>query len=431
MKILLIITPFYPSQTPNTLRWIPIIEYFESKEIETTVLTTKNRGSNHNLTLSSEVHEAGYNTLLDWLYFTLKVKRRRNLPSSDSEFSEPSFFSKLTQWFIDKTWRKTYWPDGSQLFYRPGLKKAKQIISDKKITHVISVGLPFTCHLIASTLKEVYPYLHWHQDIEDPFSYSEEFWVNNFDRYRQKNIEAERKAFELSDSISVTNPRAKSKYELLFPKYAHKLCVIYPMFAKTKSTSKIDLDLASDKIHIAYFGSFYERVRSPEPLLSLLERIQKINAEEFHKFHFHFFGQQNRFSLPIFKFFESLQGQITLHGLKDRDYCIAAMSEVDFLINIGNITDYHLPSKVVDFLYCNKPLINVISSKDDATIPLLAGKIETCKLFINEKDGVFLAEKLWSFINRKRIATLPSVDNISNYNTEIIAEKYLETMQTV
>ncbi|MDA8693518.1 hypothetical protein N9L92_05585 [Saprospiraceae bacterium] len=431
MKILLIITPYHPSQTPNTLRWIPIIEYYESKGIETTVLTTKNRGShNSKRTLSSKVYEAGYNTLLDWFYFTLNIKRRRHLPSGSNNLSKPSFFSKMMEWFIDKTWRKTYWPDGSQLFYKPGLKKAQEITkNDDQITHVISVGLPFTCHLIAGKLKEAFPYLHWHQDIEDPFSYSEEFWVNNFNRYRKKNIEAERKAFELSDSISVTNPRAKSIYDDLFPEQAYKQSVIYPMSSEFKAAKTIELD--SDKINIAYFGSFYEKVRSPEPLLKLLERLRKDNLREFKKLHFHFFGQQNRFSLPIFKSYESLKDQITLHGLKDRDYSMSAMSKMDFLINIGNTTDYHLPSKVVDFLYHNKPVINILSIKNDAAIPLFEDKIETCNLLVNENDEGQLSEKLLLFINKKRRPSESSDKNISDYTTEVIAEQYLKAMQAV
>ena len=209
MKILLIITPFHPSQTPNTLRWIPIIKYFESKGIVTTVLTTRNRTSqNSKLSLMAQVFEAGYNTLLDWFYFTLNVRRRRNLPGEGHNVLLTSTFFKVTEWIIDKTWRKHYWPDGSQLFLKPGLRQAREIIkNDDEITHLISVGLPFTCHLIAAKLKETYPQLHWHQDIEDPFSFSEEFWVNNFNKYRKKNVEAERKTFDLSNScLLYTSP---------------------------------------------------------------------------------------------------------------------------------------------------------------------------------------------------------------------------------
>ena len=430
MKILLIITPFYPSQTPNTLRWMPIIEYYANKGIETTVLTTKNRvRQNDNIAMNTEVHHAGYNTLLDWLYFTLFIKRRRHLPNQDHETSSTGYIAKFTEWIVDRTWRQYYWPDGSQLFLKPGVQRAQDIIQgDNKITHVISVGLPFTCHLIAYELKKVFPRLHWHQDIEDPFSYSDKFRVNNIRRYRDRNIEAEQKAFRLSDSISVTNPKAKILYDRLFPDQAHKQSVIYPMFSGFNVVSNLDIELDTDKIHVAYFGSFYENVRSPEPLLQILQILSNGNYKGFQKIHFHFFGQQNRFSTPIFNSYNELQGQIILHGLKDRDYCIEVMVKMDYLINIGNTTDYHLPSKVVDFLYSNKPLINILSSKDDAALPLLKDKIEMCNLFINEVDKRQLAEKLYLFICKERVESQVSEDNITQYKTEVIAEQYLKAM---
>jgi hypothetical protein len=226
----------------------------------------------------------------------------------------------------------------------------------------------------------------------------------------------------------VTNPKAKILYDRLFPDQAHKQSVIYPMFSGFNVVSNLDIELDTDKIHVAYFGSFYENVRSPEPLLQILQILSNGNYKGFQKIHFHFFGQQNRFSTPIFNSYNELQGQIILHGLKDRDYCIEVMVKMDYLINIGNTTDYHLPSKVVDFLYSNKPLINILSSKDDAALPLLKDKIEMCNLFINEVDKRQLAEKLYLFICKERVESQVSEDNITQYKTEVIAEQYLKAM---
>ncbi|MBK9744729.1 MAG: hypothetical protein IPO94_18110 [Saprospiraceae bacterium] len=39
---------------------------------------------------------------------------------------------------------------------------------------------------------------------------------------------------------------------------------------------------------------------------------------------------------------------------------------MDALINVGNTTTYHLPSKIVDYLGANKPIVNLISNDDDS-----------------------------------------------------------------
>ena len=100
MKILLIITPFYPSQTPNTLRWMPIIKYYAQNGIQTTILTTKNRLPKTSDELNGyEVIKTGYNTLLDWFYFTFKVKHRRQLPKNESGINKPKSGNKFLQKF--------------------------------------------------------------------------------------------------------------------------------------------------------------------------------------------------------------------------------------------------------------------------------------------------------------------------------------------
>jgi len=431
LKILLIITPFHPSQTPNTMRWIPIMKYYAKQGIETTVLTTKNRsiGSKNDLK-DYQVYNVGYNTLLDWFYFTFKIKKRRQIPNRNSGVDRPKSGNKLLQKFIDLTWRKFYWPDGSMLFYQPGIKEAIKIVSyDKDITHIVSVGLPFTCHLIASQLKEKYPHLYWHQDIEDPFSYSEEFWVNNFKKYQQNNTDAERKVFELSDSISVTNSRAKQKYETLFHESAHKLSVIHPMFSDYENNISLDLALDNDKIHIGYFGSFYEKVRSPEPLLDFLDYVREHDIDKIEQWHFHFFGQQSRFSIPIFEAYAELKPYIRLHGFYDRDISISAMRQMNVLLNVGNSTDYHLPSKVVDYLYINKPLINIKSIDTDATALFLDNRVDICNLLLQEDNYKALSKTFFAFIDNAKMNTEVSESNIAAYTTEVIGQKYLQAMQ--
>ena len=231
LNILVIISQYHPAQTPNTLRWTPLIEELILRGHHVSILTTKRRGwPDKDERSDVTTYRAGYNTLLDRLYDLLNKKARRNETGTRGA-SGGGILSGLIQRLVDKTWRKTYWPDGSKLFLKPGLKMGRDIIRDEKIDRVISVGLPFTAHLIGQGLKAAEPKLHWHMDIQDPFCYSKEFWVNNFDKYADKNVSAERSAFVTCDSASVTNPVAREKYMELFPEQAHKLSVVPPLFA--------------------------------------------------------------------------------------------------------------------------------------------------------------------------------------------------------
>ena len=315
MKLLLIISQFSPAQTPNTMRWIPLLRFFQDQGHDVYVLTTKRSGQPlESVEDNMAIFRAGYNTLLDFCFDLTKRSNRRNETGNKGYSGTPGLGSVLLEKLVSKTWRKNYWPDGSKLFLKPGIKKGLEIVEDKQISHIISVGLPFTAHLIAQKLKEKNAAINWHMDIQDPFCYSKEFWVNNFKKYSAKNIAAEKAAFHLADSISNTNATADQKYKILFPEAKDKMTIIPPLFALPKSKDNKGLYLFDEKIHLGYFGSFYDGVRSPKPFLDFLLDLHKVDPTLFDKIQIHFFGQQNRFSAPLFSAYPTIRRYFILHG---------------------------------------------------------------------------------------------------------------------
>ena len=425
MNILLIITPYNPAQSPNTLRWVPLVKLLEDKGHTVTILTSK-WSSQKTSAYNDSIHRVGHNTLSDYLSDKRSSKQRRGETGHISN-TQLSPIKKLSEWIIDKTWRKRYWPDGSVLFLKPGIQKGSQLVNEKSITHIISVGLPFTCHLIAQKLKEKHPSLHWHMDIEDPFSYSKEFWVNNFKRYATKNHQAEATAFLLADSINVTNHRAKEKYDRLFAESKTKTEVIPPLFAAYDETKNVELILSRNKIHLAFFGTFYRGVRSPETFLIFLKRLKKYNPSLLSRLQFHFFGSQNTFSTPIFYRYRELKPYLIFHGFVNRDHAISAMKQVDILINFGNTTDYHLPSKVVDYLYVNKPILNLISTPNDSSKVFFENYDDILNLDCN-RVGEEIIRSFSEFVLKKREPASCNKKSVSPYNTEAIGSMYLNAL---
>lgn len=401
MNILLIITPYSPAQTPNTLRWIPIIKHWRTVGYSVTVLTTKWRNSVEFEELDGvDIYRTGYNTLLDWFYNKFSISNRRN-KVGNNKLKKPNIFKRGIEKLVDVFWRKRYWPDGSVLFLKPGKKLGDKLITAKKITHVISVGLPFTNHLICKSLKVKNPKLFWLMDIQDPFSFSDQFWVNNFDKYAIKNIEEEGKCFETADKITVTNDQAYNLYTDLFEMQKEKLFVIPPLISLQESTPKTHKHYDESKINIAYFGSFYEKVRSPFRFLMMLDFILKKHPQKLANAHFHFFGEQNKFSAPIFHMFKQLVPYITHHGYLRRLELSSHVKHMDMLLNFGNQTNYHLPSKVVEYIYFNKPLINIVTIEDDSSYEFLKGKLEILNLKMSKIDVEKNAELFLDFIEKR------------------------------
>lgn len=367
MRILIITVQYYPAVNPNVYRWGAIAEYWKQQGHEVSILCSKRSGSPvEEIRNGISVYRAGHSTLLDWGYNLLGIKNRRGNINNQPDTQKNSSLRKILEKLMDWTWRKFYWPDGSCLWSRPGRKTALQLINKHKFDVVISVGLPFTAHLIGKACKMAHPALKWHMDIEDPFCYSKEFFVNNHRLYNNLNIKAERKAFQLADSISVTVDKALQAYLKHFPFAKSKIRVIPPLFnLKPESEHSGDFSFNSNNIHLCYIGTFYSNVRSPFRLLSIIKAMKALSASKIQKLTFHFFGEINPEALAVFNKFPELTAHFVFHGLVDRKIINSVIQQTDFLINIGNTTHYHLPSKSVDYLMSGKPIINICQTQED------------------------------------------------------------------
>lgn len=366
MRILIVIAQYHPALNPNVYRWSVLAAHWASKGQEVHVLCT--RRSNYPIEEKINgvfVHRAGENSLLDAVYNLGKITRRRGEVGGDA----PQRQGKGRKWlekFIDFTWRQVYWPDGRCLWFFPGRRRLENLLYKQPFDLLVSVGLPFTSHLIAMSGKKRHPSIHWIMDIEDPFCFSEEFYVNNFKLYRSLNYRMEGRAFQLADNVCVTVENARQKYAAIFPQEASKLCVIPPLyFQPAKEEQLFELQKKEGEIHIGFFGAFYRNIRSPESCLDLLQRALEIYPDTAQKIILHFFGEIPVVYQSVFQQYEHLSDHIRLHGLVPKSTAGLAMKQMDILLNISNTTDYHLPSKCVDYIATGLPIINLCHSVND------------------------------------------------------------------
>ncbi len=426
MNILLIISPYLPAQTPNTIRWTALIREFTNKGHKLYVLTTKLAGEeNVSIDKNISTYRTGHHTLLDAFYnFTGKTERR-NI-SSEKRRGNSGMFRRVLEKIVDNTWRRLYWPDGSVLFFKPGKKLARKLIKENEITHVISVGLPYTNHLIAQSLKKENKELIWLMDIQDPFSYSDIFRINNRALYKSKNLKSEESCFQLANKVVVTNQNAKTAYERLFDCSVGKTSVIPPIFAEIAYSQKtINED---EKIRIAFMGNFYENVRSPEAFLDFLSRIDLEDPAILSNYQFHFFGDHGHFVEQVFKRYPMLNDLVYLESYKARSELFEMVSRFDLLINFGNKTNYHLPSKLVDFLFLQKPVINISLLKDDLSNRFLKGRVELMTINLSETDYNENRNNFLDFISRRRRSNTVSLNAVSEYLPAKLAMDYIELL---
>lgn len=364
MKILIISYHFYPENNPRAFRWYEISKQFAAKGIEVDVITNNNGNSSFEMKKGIRIFRVGNSMPNYYKSSKNNFTKNKNILNNIKN----SIYSML-KIIHQYTWKKLYWPDFAFLWYFHGIRKSNSLMINHKYNKIITVSLPFTCHLIGLRLKQKYPDLFWLADSGDPFSFSDLGGINNTSLYKNLNYKFEDKIFQSSDKLTFTTQGTVDQYSKLFPASLSKLIVIPPLVKTYKHKLKmknIFNKTKNDKIILSYFGVLYKDIRNPEGLLFMLDSLINFQNKLKFKIELHFFGDHSS-CLDTFQQYSSLSENIIFHGSVSKEIALMSMYQSDVLINIGNHTNYQLPSKIVEYVAVSKPIINIISIFDDSS----------------------------------------------------------------
>jgi len=171
-----------------------------------------------------------------------------------------------------------------------------------------------------------------------------------------------------------------------------KFVVIPPLvkpYKPKRKTINVFNKTKNKRIILSYFGVLYKDVRNPNGLLFMLDSLINSQNKLNYKIELHFFGDHTP-CLDTFQAYSSLSKSITFHGSVSKEIALMAMHQSDVLINIGNITNYQLPSKIVEYVSVYKPIINIISIFDDSSKIYLNQFPFVLNYKINDDIGIVL-----------------------------------------
>lgn len=369
MRILIISPYYFPYINPRAARWTALAEFWAKQGLEVHIICSKRAGyKKEEIQNGVAIHRTGYNSLKEVLYHLINTKKRRGEAEESLKSNKPSRskFLTLFVWFNENIIKKLYFPDDAFIWYRKATKRAVKLQNERKFDVLISVSLPFTAQLIGLNFKKKYPNIPWLVDIGDPFAFQFTHPLNNHFFYKQLNINLEKRVLEMADAVSVTTKGAKELYENHFPAMGEKISIMPPLKSRVVAKSaKFSHDVAFQKIHIGYFGSFFKNVREPNAFLELLRSTFQQYPDWRDKIEIHFFGDIIEHFTKTFEKAEDLKESLKFYGLVPKETAEALMGEMDFLLNIGNQTTFQLPSKSVDYLASGKPIINICSIEAD------------------------------------------------------------------
>lgn len=332
MKIALITFYYFPIQNPRAFRSTELAEELSRMGHEVTVYngSTVRNYDYYELTLKSNVKVINlnvYNYDIGNNSVTKKTKKKMKLVSD------------LLFYFTTNALLKAF------------LKLRNVLNFTEKYDILISIGLPFHIHwavsdkIKANNIADLYI-----ADYGDPFSKFNK--TSNVAPYFRA---IEKRKLQKFDYITVPNKESVKYYTWL--KDSKNIKVIPQGFNLANIKLKPYVQNSIPKI--AYAGIFYEKIREPN---LLFEVLNKINVD----FEFHLFVPKSGFTLEVIEKYKEILGEkLIIRDMISRIELIEELSQMDFLVNINNLNTAQSPSKLIDYVLSGRPIFSCDQNKVD------------------------------------------------------------------
>ncbi|TQO58788.1 glycosyltransferase family 4 protein [Paraclostridium bifermentans] len=250
---------------------------------------------------------------------------------------------------------------------------------DRDYDLAISIGLPFSTHIGYYLLHKKVKFSKVSiADYGDPYSYNKTIKKPSIYKIIEKHVS------NYFDFITIPTEKAKPCYK--FIKNDKKIKII-PQGFEIKDYS--NLYKKNSIPTFAFAGNFYKDIRNPIKFFNALKDIDReyklvlyANLKDLNQIEFIEYAK------------DVLKDKVEVNHFLDREDCIIELSKMDFLINILNLTDTQVPSKLIDYTISGRPILNIIPDKIN---------IEEIKMFLNSKYDYSNSVNLMEF-NIKNVA---------------------------
>jgi len=419
--ILLITYYFPPEQTPRAFRWEIMVDFFIYKGYKIDILLPKYSSMPRPELKNVEYCETSQGVIDNFFYKKFYKNKSHNMGSKINSYNyNLSGIKNLFKKICSILFHIFIWPDPSIIWYLFAKKELKRMIKNNRYNCIISSAIPFTCHLLGYYAKKQLK-IKWIAEYGDPFSFNPQPSKSIFNFLNSK---IEKNIIKEMDYLVVPFEGSKEGFSINFPFLQEDKIKVIPQIIPSlhSDPGKIKWDnFEKSKINIVYAGTFYIPIRSPKILLEALVKLREKDIIAYHKLRFHIFGNMGGKINKLFNEYQQLSKDkiIILYGETSRKSCAFAYEKADYLLNIANISEYQLPSKLIEYLYYRKPIISLENTKKvTLNWPFL----------IKVSYRIDILVKIFKEISKDNLQFLFNGydEIIEKYNYDNIANKYLD-----
>ncbi len=362
-KVLIISYSYPPSNVPAAQRPYAVAKYLNKDNFEVTVITCGNPdpswGTNEGF--DSSLQDVNVIKINSWLSPNVTAMRNVNTPKS------PTWISRIKAFVFEKM--ATLIVPDQAIFWVPKvssyLKQNKDLTDSIDIVYTTSPA--FSNHLIGRLLKSKNRNMRWVSELRDFHFIETVKSATSLKSIINKKLEAD--IIRKSDKVSFISYAMCEIYAKAFQNYKNKFDVVYNGFDVSDFNAiKID-KTRNEKLTIFYAGSFYKGVRSPGPLLKILDKMieeKKISSSDFV---IQIAGRMENEIIDEVRNFVS-SSSIEFLGIISRTEALQRMANADLLWMIVGSKPTHytgIPIKFFEYLAVRRPIINFAPSCSEPT----------------------------------------------------------------
>jgi glycosyltransferase involved in cell wall biosynthesis len=351
-NILIISYSFPPSNAPAAQRPYAFAKYLDKSKFNVTVLTCLNQDSSMGLSSKSNtelnnveiikvksINLEGYRT----------IKKASMVSSSEQKTSLLkrklfNFFQMLI--FPDKG---IFWVFYVLPFFYKNRDKFRPDV-------VFSTSPLFSNHLVALFIMLFNKKAKYISDFRD-YHFIENELQNGIKGKLNRFLE--KRVLKKSDYSCFISDSMTETYKQYYPKFGHKFRAIYNGYDIDEFSNFTNV-VSSKKLTFFYAGSFYKGVRSPKPLLLILEFLLENDLIKKNDFRIEIAGNfENKLveELQSLKVFENIE----FLGLISREKVLKKYLESHVLwLIVGNRVNHFtgVPIKMYEYLGSKRPILN-------------------------------------------------------------------------
>lgn len=307
------------------------------------------------------------------------------------------------------------------------VERIQDLIEKHNIDLVISVSMPFSSH--AAVKKALAGNLA-----------KKPYWIAySIDAYWSKAVvaeserpflkEEERQIFEVCDSILFLDTIENDYKESYYDSYRHKMSSLpLPLFDISSIPRYNEgITVVKGYQNWLFAGTIYDDYSNVESLATLLYSIKE------EKIVLHLMGKIYPKSQKVInELSKKLPNRIIVYGKQSYEFAKGSMQKADVLVNLANDNANQIPSKIFEYMSCQKPVLNVYSKFGDVSalyLNLYPLAFNICSTTMESQLGDL---RQWCNNVNSKTVTIEQLRNIyHNMLSENVTETFYELVKPV